>query len=359
MSTQQLATQQQALTPAQRQLNTVKDLLVAHKNDIAMAVPTFLTPERLIRVSITAFSTTPELLKCSPMSLLGAVIQCAQLGLEPGVQGQAYLIPFGTTVQFVPGYRGLMQLARRSGEIAMIDAHEVYQGDQFEYAYGLQPTLTHVPAPFKDRGQITHFYAAANLKDGASQFTVMTIEEVVAHRDTYSQTAKKGPWVKEFPEMGKKTVLRKLCKYLPSSTELQRAISLDEMAERQLPQRLSGLAGLPDEEETVVNTEETENQAKLAEAQGALAQQRDNVKGMQAKEPSKDAPKTLSATTPFDPKRYEEFYAIIKSSESLDMLNDSWRSLAPFMTRLANHEKGALQKVKDEMERTLTGKLKM
>lgn len=233
-------------------VETVRDLILKNRAQIELALPKFMNTDRLIRTALTSFSTTPALLDCTPRSLLGAVIQCAQLGLEPGIIGMAYLVPFRNKkantveVQFIPGYRGLLALARRSGEISTIQAHCVYAEDAFQRRYGLDPKLDHIPSDKADRGDITHVYAIARLKDGGVQFETMTRAEVDKHRDRYSRAAKEGPWITEYPEMAKKTVLRRLCKLLPASVELQTAVALDERAELQLPQGLTDLA--PDDE---------------------------------------------------------------------------------------------------------------
>lgn len=236
--------------PALRdRVSTIRQLMETNKAAFVAALPRHMNADRLIRVALTSFNLTPKLLDCTPRSLLGAVIQCAQLGLEPGVLGHAYLIPYGKDVQLVIGYKGLIQLSRRSGEISTIAAHEVCAKDRFSYEYGLAPKLTHVPSEDADRGAITHFYAVVRLKDGGAQFEVMTKAQVDGHRDRYSRAAKQGPWVTEYPEMGKKTVLRRVLKLSPSSIEIQHAVELDERAELQLPQHLGELSGLPPEDE--------------------------------------------------------------------------------------------------------------
>lgn len=233
---------------------TIRDLLLRNKDQLAMALPRHLSVDRMIRTALTSFSTTPMLLDCTPRSLLGAVIQAAQLGLEPGLIGMAYLVPFknrksGTTeVQLIPGYKGLLALARRSGEISTIQAHCVYEDDAFRYQYGLDPKLDHTPSPKPDRGAMVYVYAVARLKDGGAQFEVMTKHEVDAHRDRYSRAAQQGPWVSDFEAMAQKTVLRRLCKLLPASVDLQTAVALDERAELQLPQGLADLAPGGEEE---------------------------------------------------------------------------------------------------------------
>ena len=242
MSTTQLA-------PLKDKITTIRGLMETNKAAFVAALPRHMNADRLIRVALTSFNLTPKLLECTPRSLLGAVIQCAQLGLEPGVLGHAYLIPYGKDVQLVIGYKGLIQLARRSGEISTVTAHEVYSKDKFSYQYGLDPKLIHIPSEEAQRGDITHFYAVVKLKDGGAQFEVMTRAQVDAHRDRYSRAAKQGPWVTEYPEMGKKTVLRRVLKLSPASIEMQQAIDMDEKAELQLPQGLGELSGLPPEED--------------------------------------------------------------------------------------------------------------
>jgi len=223
-----------------KRVATVRGLLEKSKPQIALALPRHLSADRMLRIAMTSIQRTPKLLECNEISLVGAIIQAAQLGLEPdGVLGYAYLVPYGKIVQLIPGYKGLVQLARRSGEISTIMAHEVRRGDNFRYQYGANPILDHTPSDEPaDARAITHFYAVARLKDGGVQFEVLTKAQTDAHRDRYSKAAKEGPWVTEYVEMGKKTALRRLCKLLPASIELQRAVALDELAEIGIPQDL-------------------------------------------------------------------------------------------------------------------------
>ncbi len=151
--------------------------------------------------------------------------------------GHAYLVPYGETATLIVGYKGLIDLARRSGQLSTIFARIVYQRDQFEYAYGLTERLEHIPANVDDSGDIQAAYAVARLKDGGTQFEVMSKREIDAIRDR-SKASKNGPWVTDYAEMAKKTVLRRLCKMLPASVELARAVALDERADLGLPQQL-------------------------------------------------------------------------------------------------------------------------
>lgn len=146
--------------------------------------------------------------------------------------GQCYLVPFynkktqSYDVQFVLGYKGMIDLARRSGVITNIYAHEVREKDEFSYCYGLNPQLNHVPA-LTERGDILGFYAVAHLKDGGHLFQYLSVEDVEKRKDR-SKAKEYGPWQSDYEEMGKKTVLRHMWKYLPVSVEIMKKAVLDE-----------------------------------------------------------------------------------------------------------------------------------
>jgi len=204
--------------------------LERYKDQIAMALPKHMTADRMSRIMLTEVRKVPKLLNCDPQTLFGAVIQASQLGLEPGnALGQVYLLPYGKTVQLIIGYKGMIDLARRSGQIISIEARSVHSNDDFSYSFGLNPDLKHTPAA-GDRGELTHVYAVARLKDGGLQWDVMSKTEVEEIRKI-SKAANNGPWVTHFGEMAKKTVIRRLFKYLPVSVEIQTAMGLDEQAD--------------------------------------------------------------------------------------------------------------------------------
>lgn len=228
---------------------TVFGYMKAHKDQIAIALPKHMTPDRMVRVATTCFRTIPKLLECSPESLFGAIIQCAQLGLEPGNGlGHAYLLPFEkkkktqqgwiterVDVQLIIGYRGMLDLARRSGQIESISAYAVYEGDKFECVLGLNPSLTHEPdwknSLRNSPQKIVFVYAVAKLKDGGVQFQVMSRADVEQIR-ARSKAKDSGPWVSDYEQMALKTVTRRLFKWLPVSIEMQQAVAIDEQAER-------------------------------------------------------------------------------------------------------------------------------
>jgi recombination protein RecT len=188
-----------------------------------------LTPERISRILVASVSKTPALQKCSVLSIYRSALQAAELGLEPGgALGHAYLVPFKDQCTLIVGYRGLIELAYRSGQISSVRANVVYQGDRFEYEEGLTPKLLHVPqfdAP-RDKAKITFAYCIVKLKDGGTVYDVMTRGEVDAIRNR-SRSGNSGPWVTDYAEMVKKTVARRCLKYAPMSVEMQKAFATD------------------------------------------------------------------------------------------------------------------------------------
>ncbi len=235
---------------------------------LAAALPRHMTPERMIRIATTEIRKVPELGECDSMSFVSAIVQCSQLGLEPGsALGHAYLLPFGNgeaesgkkNVQLIIGYRGMIDLARRSGQITSLSARVVREGDEFSFEFGLDEKLIHRPGENED-APITHAYAVAKLKDGGVQFEVMTRKQIDRIRDTHSKAAisaakkRRGSiWTDHFEDMAKKTVIRKLFKYLPVSIEIQRAVSMDEKEVKAInPDEISVIPG----EYSVINSSE-------------------------------------------------------------------------------------------------------
>lgn len=213
---------------------TIYDLIERQKPAIERALPNIgLTAERLTRVLQTQIRTNPRLAECSPVSLLGAVMLTAQLGLEPGPLGQAYFVPYGNKrtgqleCQFILGYKGMIALAWRSGGI-VINAYTICANDLFEFDYG-SGYVKHTYKISQNRGETTGFWAKATLPNGSTSILVMTRAEVDAHRKR-SMARDDGPWVTDYDAMGKKTVIRVLCSQLPLGAEAQRAIAADETA---------------------------------------------------------------------------------------------------------------------------------
>lgn len=225
----------------------VKTFFESQKATLAAVLPKHVSADRMLKIALGALRTTPKLMDCTVESLMGAVVQCSQLGLEPNTPlGHAYLIPFEKKkkdgnqwvtekieTQIVIGYKGLIDLARRSGQVISISAHAVHANDHFDYAFGLDERLEHRPAR-TNRGPVTDFYAVAKLVGGGHAFDVMSAEEVNAIRDAsqnykFARDKSKTVWGQHYEEMGRKTVLRRLFKYLPVSIELASAAAIDEV----------------------------------------------------------------------------------------------------------------------------------
>jgi recombination protein RecT len=241
------------------QTKTIAQLFEDMKPAISQAIPKHMTPDRLLRIATTAIKTTPKLKACTAESLLASVMQCAQLGLEPGVLGHAYLIPYNNKkkdqngkeywvqeAQFQIGYKGLLDLVRRTGEISSIAAHAVHKNDFFEFEYGLNEKLRHIPKTDGDREEVYLYYAYAKFKDGGYSFLVMGKKDIERHRDLYSKTSKFGPWVDQFDEMAKKTVIKALVKYMPISVELHSKVAMDETIKTEIAEDMGEIIDITD-----------------------------------------------------------------------------------------------------------------
>lgn len=219
---------------------TIADMVRALEPEIKKALPTVLTPERFTRMALSAINNTPKLAECTPMSFIAALMNAAQLGLEPNTPlGQAYLIPYKNKgvleCQFQLGYRGMIDLAYRNERMQSIEAQTVYENDEFYYELGLHPTLVHKPT-FGEPGEIRAFYAVFRLDNGGYRFEVMSKGYVDSYAMRYSKafTAEFSPWKSNYESMAKKTVIKQLLKYAPVKAEFQKAISLDETVKTEL-----------------------------------------------------------------------------------------------------------------------------
>jgi recombination protein RecT len=253
------------------------------KAQMALAMPKHMTADRMMRIALTEIRKVPALGQCNVESFMGAIMQCAQLGLEPGgALGHAYLLPFGngkakdgkSNCQLIIGYRGMIDLARRSGQIISLTARTVHANDEFRYEFGLEETLVHKPAE-GERGEITHVYAVAKLKDGGIQFDVMSKSDVDRVRAS-SKAGNNGPWVTHYDEMAKKTVIRRLFKYLPVSIEIQRAVILDEKADAGVDQ--DNASAITGEFSVLADDQFDPNTGEIHEPQGAPDHDNDQYK---------------------------------------------------------------------------------
>jgi recombination protein RecT len=221
--------------PATQKAANIRALLEQSKKQMAMALPKHLTADRLLRVAMTSIQKNPKLLDCTQQSLLACVMTCAQLGLEPDqFLGQAYLVPFKDTKKditictLIPGYRGYIALARRSGEVQSVSSQVVYSNDHFILQYGIEEKLEHVPAD-GDRGEVKGAYVVFRYKDGSYSFDYMSKGDIDKIRKR-SKAANDGPWVSDYDEMAKKTVIKRHVKLAPLSVEFAHAVALEDRA---------------------------------------------------------------------------------------------------------------------------------
>ena len=244
--------QAKQLTSRREQVDTVRHLIQRYQSKLEKVLPSYLTAERMIEIVMTEIARTPQLLECTQSSLIGCIIQCAQLGLQPGIVGECYLIPYRNKRKnvvectLIPGYKGLLKLAWNSGEIASVHCDVVYEKDSFDYQYGTSGFCHHRPYEGDERGKMTHAYALVSMVRSPGVFTweVFPRNKVMAARKS-SRAAESGqsPWSTHEDEMWMKTVLRHTCKRLPASVDkIAAAVALDERADAGIPQGLGALA---------------------------------------------------------------------------------------------------------------------
>lgn len=226
----------------QSQARDFPAMLKAFLPEIQRALPKHLDGDRMSRIALTAFRRTPKLAECDPRSVFAAVIQASQLGLEPDTLGRAYLLPYKVSkkvgnqweshyeCQFIPGWKGLVDLVSRSGQ-ATVWTGAVYAGDKFEYQLGDDPKCVHVPGDLHGEGDPTHVYACGKVKGSDTAITeVWSIERVKRHRNKYNKVGDKHYSFENLEMYARKVVLLQVLKYMPMSTELVRAVELDNAA---------------------------------------------------------------------------------------------------------------------------------
>lgn len=204
---------------------TLKDLISGDKfrEQVALALPAHLTPERFSRIALNALQRTPKLQDCTQTSLFKCLLDMAAMGIEPDGR-RAHLIPYGSEVTLILDYKGLLELVRRSGDVVSIRSELVCENDEFSWENG---KITHKIDWRKPRGEMQAVYAEAVLKSGETQTATMTKDEVEAIRKR-SRASSSGPWVSDYGEMAKKTSLRRLCKLLPLSPEIADHVEKDQ-----------------------------------------------------------------------------------------------------------------------------------
>lgn len=223
-------------TKRDEQVTVIRGLLDRARPQIKKALPRWLDPERFARITMTAVQLQPKLLGCEPLSLISAVMQCAQLGLEPDpALGHVHLVPFKDRVQIIVGYRGIMRLARTSDEVAAIEARAVYSNDEFEFDYGdgKNRFLRHRPTEENNAGVLRAAYAICRFKNGGEVWDV-TLPRHIEKIRSFARGASRSdsPWVLHPEEMWRKSAVRRLEPFLPLDPIARHAIAVDEAGER-------------------------------------------------------------------------------------------------------------------------------
>jgi len=228
---------QPRLTPAQEtkaKVDRIRQVMMRSESQISLALPNQMDAQRFMRIVMTSLQRTPKLLNVNPVRLIAAAMEAAQLGLEPDPRlGLCYLVPFKADVQLILGFRGIMTLARRSGEIGSIEARPVHQNDVFEYSFGLKQALHHVPAESKP-GKLRAAYAIARFRGDAEPLVGVVLPHHVEKARKFSQGSARSdsPWKLHPEAMWAKTAVRRLEPYLPLSVDARAAMDLDRQAER-------------------------------------------------------------------------------------------------------------------------------
>lgn len=295
---------------------SIKDMLIERQVEIGRMLPTHINVERFMKSALLVISRSEKLQQCTPQSVIASVINAAELGLDfTPAKGEAYLVPFWNSktrcmeAQFMPGYRGFITLARRSGVIKNIEAHLVYSHDEFNIEYGATPKLYHKPEVFKSRGSVIGGYAIAFFDDGSFQATFMSAEELESMKGRTKSRDKSnnivGPWITDENEMKKKTTVRRLFKMLPCSVDLEKAIEYDNRATRIV------------DDENAIEPGGASRTDSLAET---LASTPDNMSGDEVDAEYEDV---ADDTPPTEPKTKQDYVAAVKALGGQRGLDDN------------------------------------
>ncbi|MCX0338309.1 recombinase RecT [Acinetobacter radioresistens] len=220
--------------PAQSPAKAFQVYMQKYKSQLEMALPKHMTADRMMRLTLTEFSKNPKLQQCSSNSIFSSIIIASQLGLEPGVNGQGYLVPYNGTCTFIPGWKGLVDLAQRGGR-SSVWTGAVYEGDEFDYMLGDSPYCRHKPCGEFDESKLTHVYAIGRVKD--SEMPIIEVWPVRKVREHFKKTVIKGLQPthyshKHFEAYAKKVALLQVLKYMPQSIELSNAVDVSSAVEQ-------------------------------------------------------------------------------------------------------------------------------
>lgn len=246
---------------------TMRDLLEKAAPDIekALAGISGMTFERFQRICLTAWNINPKLKETSPMSFLAAVIQSAQLGLEPNTPlNQACIIPYKKKAKFIIEYKGLLTLLYRSGEVRMVEGRTVYQKDEFDYQYGTNPYLYHKPTTELSRGNVKAYYTIITFTNGAKDFLVMFPDQIEEIRKKFSYDDSLA-WANNYEAMALKTVLKRQLRYAPLSVETREKIAMDETVKSTIDEDMARVNADKETWETVDDEKDKQENTEVNE----------------------------------------------------------------------------------------------
>lgn len=232
-------------TTESKPIDIVRNAIQKMAPQFKAALPAHVSVEKFMRVTLTAVQTTPSLLEADRRTLFASATRAAQMGLLPDGREGA-IVTFKNQCQFMPMLAGILKLVRNSGELASIDAQPVYRNDKFTYRPGIDAVPMHEPDWFADRGEMIGVYAVARTKDGAAYVEIMNRQQIEAVRKV-SRASGNGPWVQWYDEMSRKSVIRRLSKRLPMSTDLDGVLGEDDDLFRPEPDAPATQAAVPSE----------------------------------------------------------------------------------------------------------------
>jgi len=255
-----------ALEVRKEKLGKLRDLLTRPntKKRLEEVLPAHMDVNRLVRTSIYVASTNPDLLNCTEVSFMNACMKAAQLGLEPtGEYGGGHFVRFGDQCTFVPDYRGIIDVARRSGKIRNIKSYVIHENDSYSIDYLSNPPIQHAPCLTGERGRPIAYYAIAWLTDTeVPSFEIMRFDEVNEHRKKL-RSGNSDAWRSHFDRMALKTVLLRLCNLLPRSVEMMLVRETSHQADREVVEPT--LSMLPDDDIIEVEAEKVTRSEQVLE----------------------------------------------------------------------------------------------
>ncbi len=280
-------------------------LLERQKAQITMALPKHLTADRICRIAITEMGRNPKLFDCDKTSILASIVMAAQLGLEPGINGQCYLVPYKGVCQLIPGWQGFVDLISRAGR-ASVWTGAVRDGDQFTYALGSNPVLEHVPGD-DDGGKFTHVYAVGWVK--GAQWPVIEVwsrSKVQKHLNTYNKVGDRHYALQNENNLemyGRKVALLQVMKYMPKSVEIVQAQSLEYHG-------TEGLQKLTFSNEGVTEAEYVDDDNRAIDAADPDREMRARAEALlEANEPQYNKAQRIALLGKLDQKQLQELIA--------------------------------------------------